>query len=114
LLSLEHPDGAREQYAAVLHLDPAAADVYDRLGVALTVLRRFDEAIRAFVIAARLKPDLADAYNHWGVALSMQGWRDEAIDRYREALRYDPSNEDAHYNLRLAEEGRAAATVAEP
>jgi len=72
------------------------------LGISLTDLGKFKEAIYHFGYAIRLEPEYAGPYGYMGVALARQGKTDEAMVYYHEALRINPNDESTHNNLGVA------------
>jgi protein O-mannosyl-transferase len=76
------------------------------LGISLTDLGKYDEAIYHFSYAIRLEPEYAALYSHMGVALAGQGKTEEAIAYYNEALRRKRDDETTHNNLGVALAGK--------
>ncbi|HEX7535043.1 MAG TPA: tetratricopeptide repeat protein [Syntrophales bacterium] len=76
------------------------------LGISLTDLGKYEEAIYHFSYAIRLEPEYAGLYSHMGVALAGQGKTDEAIVYYQEALRIKQNDETTHNNLGVALAGK--------
>ena len=72
------------------------------LGISLTDLGKFKEAIYHFGYAIRIEPEYAGPYGYMGVALARQGKTDEAMVYYHEALRIKPNDESTHNNLGVA------------
>ncbi len=72
------------------------------LGISLTDMGKYQEAIYHFSYAIRLEPEYAALYSHMGVALAGQGKTDEAIIYYNEALRRRRDDETTHNNLGVA------------
>jgi len=75
---------------------------HNNLGVALSLSRRTEDAIRHYSAALQIKPDYEDAYYNIGMVLAAQGQYEEAIHRYREALRIAPGNANTHNNIGVA------------
>jgi hypothetical protein len=72
------------------------------LGVALSDLGRFEEAMGCLQAALRVRPDSPDAIQNVGMTLGRQGrWR-EAIDYYEQALRLRPDFPEVHRNRAYA------------
>jgi tetratricopeptide (TPR) repeat protein len=76
------------------------------LGISLTDLGKYEEAVYHFSYAIRLEPEYAGLYSHMGVALAGQGKTDEAIVYYQEALRIKQNDETTHNNLGVALAGK--------
>src|SRR5262249_31409757 len=70
-----------------------------RLGSALKVQGKLDEAAAAYREAIRLEPNHAQAYSGLVLALKDQGKLDEAVAAYREAIRLKPDNAEVHFHL---------------
>jgi Flp pilus assembly protein TadD len=68
------------------------------LGVTLTNLKRYQEAVTEYRTAIRLKPTLASAHANLGATLLLQGDLDAAAEFLRDALRLDPHLDVAHSN----------------
>ena len=83
-------------------------DAHNRLGRALLLLGRQDEASREFQEAVRLKPDFAEAWGNLGQTYDNKGQFDEAIVCYRKAVEIQPTNGWLLNNLGCAlfQEGR--------
>ena len=80
---------------------PGNLRAHYNLGVALSHVGRFEEAIGHYEQALRFAPDDAEAQNNWGVCLSGLGKMQEAIAHYEQALRLKPDYAEAHNNLGL-------------
>jgi Flp pilus assembly protein TadD len=76
------------------------------LGISLTSLGKYEEAIYHFAYAIRLEPEYAGPYSYMGVALAGQGKTDEAIFYYHEALKIKQNDETTHNNLGVALAGK--------
>jgi len=111
---------AMEHYYEVLRLEPANADVLNRLGNALVEIGMIEDAITYFkrVLQAR-SVDKANtliahamAHNNLGNALTSQGRFPEAIKHYQLSLQARPKP-IVHYNLgnTLARQGRYAEAI---
>ena len=71
------------------------ASVFNRRGVAIFVMGRFEEAIRDFLLVLRLKPDQPLADNNRGNAYYQLGQTERAIEDYDRAIAYELLNKDA-------------------
>jgi tetratricopeptide (TPR) repeat protein len=91
-------DDAMAHYERSLALDPAYADGYNNLGVALASKGRLAEAVAHYRRALELKPAYADAHSNWGAVLAREGNLPAAIEHYQYALAIDPDDADAHVN----------------
>ncbi len=121
---LEHLAAGRhaEAVAALnqsIRLNPNDAIAYLKLGLAYSGLRRYNEAIVGFKMAARIKREVLDAegYYRWGYAYSTLGKFSEAQDAFKQALYItraqaadpdagkapnSPPLEEIHYSLGLS------------
>jgi len=83
-------------------------DAHNRLGRALSMQKRYDEAIREFQEAARLNPGFAEAYNSLGHITSSLGRVAEAVVYYQRALAVRPYYVAVHnsFGELLRQEGR--------
>ena len=68
------------------------------LGVALSDLGEFDEAIAWLESSLRLRPDSPEALDNLGMTLARQGKWDEALTWYERALAVRPDFPEAHRN----------------
>jgi protein O-mannosyl-transferase len=76
------------------------------LGISLTDLGKFNEAIYHFGYAIKLEPEYAGPYSYMGLVLARQGKIDEALVYYHEALRINQNDETTHNNLGVALAGK--------
>ncbi len=97
-----------EAYREAIRLAPDHAPARIKLGDALQLCGRLEEAVIAYQDAIRLQPDQAGAYNNLGIALQDLGRHDEAIACYRRAVELQPADAEAQGNLgvALAETGK--------
>jgi Flp pilus assembly protein TadD/mono/diheme cytochrome c family protein len=106
--------------AALPHLEaarrrrPGAWGVLHDLGVALTALGRYPEAVRDFREALALNPNYPATRQSLATALALLGQPGEAIVQYEAALALRPDDADAHNNVAvlLARLGRAGEAEA--
>jgi protein O-mannosyl-transferase len=91
---------------AAIRLNPAAAESYDGLGVALQKAGRFQEAIVEHERALALNPysreahaNLVIAREHFGLALAQAGRFDDAATVLRLAVQDAPDHASTHRNL---------------
>ena len=71
------------------------------VGIALSELGKYEEAIECYDEAIRINPDYASAYLNKGSALSDLGKKEEAIECYDEAIRIKPDYA-AYFNKGIA------------
>jgi protein O-GlcNAc transferase len=103
LLDTRQPDLAAESFRRAVSLDPAYADVYLNLGIALAEMGRWQEAVPAYRQALS-RPTLAAepiACQNLGLALFHLRQYPEAERELRLAITLDPRMEGAYYNLSL-------------
>ncbi|MGF1583651.1 MAG: tetratricopeptide repeat protein [Gemmataceae bacterium] len=77
---------------------PYASKSYTDWGFALYSLKKYDEAIEKYKIAAKIEPNYAIAYNNWGNALYSLKTYDEAIAKYKIATKIEPNDAKAYNN----------------
>ena len=82
-----------------LRLNDDSAPTHYNLGLALSMLRQYADAMREFEAAVRIDPDYAEAHNNLGAMLHVAGRLDEAASHYRRALELRPDNVEARANL---------------
>jgi tetratricopeptide (TPR) repeat protein len=109
------PAEAAAEWRESIRLNPDSAPAYYNLGLALSMQRQFDAAMRAFQEAIRIDPGHADALNNLGAMRQLAGRLDEAVKYYRQALALRPENAEARSNLGrvLLTEGQERAAAAE-
>lgn len=86
------------QSAAALRPDEAA-EVHDKIGIALTRIEDSKGAVEAFQKAVRLRPDFAAAWNNLALALSDERNYDDAIDAFQRAIKLSPTSDLHHSNF---------------
>jgi tetratricopeptide (TPR) repeat protein len=116
-LDLQRPELALEQFQKIVEIDPKMADGWFHRGVALSEMRRWEDAIESYRKAVALPtltvPDLA--HQSLGMALYNVRRYAEAEQALRFAINLDPQLQAAYYNLGLvfsAEERRDEAKAA--
>ena len=99
--------------AILLQSDYAAA--YDALGIALTRLGKYAEAVTACREAIQLRPQSPHMHQNLGAALGALGRFDEALTEARQATLLQPDNGEAHNlaGICLQQLGKSAEAVAE-
>jgi hypothetical protein len=81
-----------------MRLAPGEAKACNSLGLALSDLRRFDEAVAALRQALALDPDLVEARVNLGIALEECGEEEDALAQYRATLEVMPQTAEAMFN----------------
>ena len=99
---------------AALRANPASAEAWANLGLALGALERLDEAVTSFDKALAIKPDFAEVLCSRAVAAGRLGRHDQALVGFERALAVKPGYVDALYNrgVTLGLLGRHADAVA--
>jgi len=87
---------------AAVRLAPGEAEAHCKLGAALGMKQRPDEAITHLEEALRRNPDYADAHWNLGVELGKKGRLDEAIAHFQRAWEIQPNFPAAGYDLGIA------------
>ncbi len=93
------PEQAARYFEESLQLNDASAPTHYNLGLALSMLRRYPEALREYETTVRLDPSHAEAHNNLGAMLHVAGRLDEAAAHYRRAFELRPENLEARSNL---------------
>jgi predicted TPR repeat methyltransferase len=87
--------GSAAEAVRVLHRGLAKAPrdyrLHDELGMALSELRRYEEAIGSFLAAFRLKPDCDEVCNKIGVAFLSRGMLEPAVFWFQRARQINPT-----------------------
>jgi tetratricopeptide (TPR) repeat protein len=103
LLSLYGRSGdaakARQQFDAVIKLNPGRPDAWYDYGVLLFHEKRYAEAEEAFRHALSINPYYAEAHNNLGAIYEEQGRLDEAAKEFREAVADRPEYSLARFHL---------------
>ena len=98
-LELNAPRLAEAFLRQAIRADPKSVDGYEKLGLAMAIGGRFNEAVGAFEQAARLNPRDASVRLNLAVALAEVGRVAEARTHAEESLRLDPSYDKARQFL---------------
>ena len=107
LLASNEPAEAVVHFREAIRLQPAFAEAYGNLGLALRDLNRLDEAMACYREALRINPHYSLAHTNLGYAYKSLGKIDEAWAEFLETLRLEPNNAMALASLsKLAETGR--------
>ena len=91
--------GALDEFAKVLKLDPSNPTALVWQGQTYARLNRWVDAERTFNRVLQERPNNWLAYNELGAALNMQGKYQEAIEKFRAATLAAPGNAQAFANL---------------
>ncbi|MEZ4219391.1 MAG: rhomboid family intramembrane serine protease [Polyangiaceae bacterium] len=116
LARADDDEGARDHYERALALEPDDAVAHFDLGLALTRLERYPEAIQHLQRALELealdshRSALVAAHINFGVSLAKEGKSAAAEEQYRHAIELDDSKATAFYDLglELERQGRLA------
>ncbi len=95
-------EGALEQYARVVALDPNNSAALRRMAVIHDRRCEFQQADAAYRKVAKATPKDANLFNDWGYSYYLRNNWPEAEKQLRHAIEIDPKNERAHANLGLA------------
>lgn len=80
-------------------LTPDDADAHFKLGLTLSALRRFDDAVLSFQTVLKLDPQHAQSYYQVGVCKLEQGRLDRAIRYLVTAIRFKPDFAEAYSSM---------------
>ena len=94
-----HVEAATTEFRESLRLNPDSAPTRYNLGITLSMVRRYNDAMVEFEKALRLDPNHAEAHNNLGALLHVSGRFDQAAVHYRRAVELRPENAEAHSNL---------------
>ena len=94
-------DDAVRGYAKALVLNPASADVYNNLGVALRAQGKLQAAIACYQRSLAMRPNHSDVYSNLGNALRELGHLNDAAANHQQAVHLSPDSSQAIYNLGL-------------
>jgi serine/threonine-protein kinase len=83
-------DEALAQFRDAIRLRPKFARHYDRLGVALLKIGRFDDAVAPLETVVRLQPDNADGWHKLGTAYQYKEDDERALAYYAKAIKLRP------------------------
>jgi tetratricopeptide (TPR) repeat protein len=78
---------------------PNYGDAYNELGVVYCHLKRYDEAIRAFIAGLRCEPNQPNYLANLGTAYYLAGRYDEAVAVLERAVKTSPASAVAQNNL---------------
>jgi Tfp pilus assembly protein PilF len=106
-------DEAIRGYSKALVLNPAYAEAYANLGVALRAQGRVEAAVACYRRSIAINGEIADVFSNLGNALRELGRYETAIEAHENAVRLAPRSAHAVYNLGLVlrDLGRLALAV---
>lgn len=90
---------AKEALQKAVQLNPRLAPAFLNLGITLTDLGEYEQAIKALSTAVSLRKSWVFALNELGIAYRKFGKLDPAAENFREALKVNPDFVPALYNL---------------
>lgn len=93
---------AIDYYRAALKKDPNNARLYNKVGIALLQMHRFDDAKKEFQRSIKKDRAYAAAYNNLGVIFYQARKYSKAIDQYQKAIKFDQSSASYYSNLGTA------------
>lgn len=91
--------GAIAYFDKALAAEPNNAEAQVRRAIALTALRRFDEAETSLAVLVRDRPEVATHWIAYGTVLSQRHKLGEAEAAYRRALEASPDLPEAYHGL---------------
>ena len=94
-------EAALEACRHAAEADPAAAEIYRRIGGLAVLLKQPQAAVDALDIALKLDPSDSAALCNIGAALRELGRADDARERLEASVRANPGHPSAWYNLGL-------------
>ncbi|MBT8331098.1 MAG: tetratricopeptide repeat protein [Deltaproteobacteria bacterium] len=86
---------AAKDSETALELDPKLAEAHAARGLAVSLIREYEEAEQAFENAIRLNPNLFEAYYFYASTCFLQGKFDKAIALFKDAERVNPEDYQA-------------------
>lgn len=86
---------AAKDSETALELDPKLAEAHAARGLAVSLIREYEEAEQAFENAIRLNPNLFEAYYFYASTCFLQGKFDKAIALFMDAERVNPEDYQA-------------------
>ncbi|MGD8613730.1 MAG: tetratricopeptide repeat protein [Desulfobacterales bacterium] len=92
---------AAKNSETALKLDPKLAEAHAARGLALSLIRKYEEAERAFENAIELNPNLFEAYYFYASTCFLQGKFETAIKLFKQAGRVNPVDYQATAYLAL-------------
>ncbi|ODS36456.1 hypothetical protein BEH94_01150 [Candidatus Altiarchaeales archaeon WOR_SM1_SCG] len=92
------PSKALDAINNVLAITPDS-DIWFIKGNALSILKRYDEAEKAYREAIRITPEYVEVHMALGILFEKLEKYDEAEKEFRETIKINPKYGDAHHNL---------------
>jgi TolB-like protein/Tfp pilus assembly protein PilF len=86
---------AAKDSETALKLDPRLAEAHAARGLAVSLIRKYEEAEQAFENAIELNPNLFEAYYFYASTCFLQGKFDKAIALFKKAGRVNPEDYQA-------------------
>lgn len=86
---------AAKDSETALKLDPMLAEAHAARGLAVSLIKEYEEAEQAFDAAIELNPNLFEAYYFYASTCFLQGKLDKAIALFKEAGRVNPADYQA-------------------
>ncbi|MFA6922733.1 MAG: tetratricopeptide repeat protein [Bacteroidales bacterium] len=102
-MNINDSQGALEDYASAIKLDPNNAEAYNNRAVIENTQKQYEAAIADCKEAIRIKPGYPDAYNNYGVALNNLKKYKEAIEVFNKAIKFNHTFFIAYANRGFAE-----------
>jgi len=90
---------ARNIYKKILEVKPDHFLALANLGIILSQLKKFSEAIELFNKALKINPKYVEGYNNLGNVLFELSEFDKSLDCYKKAIKLNPNFSDAFNNL---------------
>ena len=91
--------GAEREYQRALELNPNYSTAYQRYGLILMALGRFDEALAEIEQARNLDPASLIINSNMGEVLYNEGRYEQAIEHFQKTLEMDPNFKQPHIGL---------------
>ncbi len=95
-------DKAAESWTRVTEIEPSFAEAQYNLGVALSKLSRYEDAVVHFEKTIDLNPYFVNGYYAMGNSYLHLNRNKEAIEQYQKALELNPDDPGVHHNLGVA------------
>jgi len=109
----ENLKAAEDASRKALEIDPDLAEGHVARGLAVSLLKRFEEAQKEFETAIRLDPKLFDAYYFYARACFQQGNLELAGHLFQQAASVNPDDYQAPSMLAMVLEGQGRLTEAQ-
>ena len=88
-----------ERRLGSIELAPEHSDALFYLGLALTRIGEYSDAISALERTLQLDPSKQYVYHHIGLAYFHNGQHDIALENFEQALLFDPQKSETHFYL---------------